>query len=592
VIAGDLIGVLMSLFAGVFFRERSVDACTQFDSEELIGILNRSQNKKINTLHKGGFWFCSVGHGVETVDDHNGKDLAILAGNPFFQEITDAESLDRKTQARALHKVMATRDYKMLESGRGEFCAVYYDEKSHALSLISDKLTIRPLYYYVTAKFVAFSSALWVLEQFPLVPKVMDFRGVTETLYLGFPLGERTVYSGIRLLKASEVLEIRQERIDSSLYWRWDRLGLADEPEDLVLTKVYENFLAAVRLRAGSLESAIAFLSGGLDSRCVVASLRQQKLQVRTLNFSRKNSLDQLYGRRFSEAVKTSHEEYFWETDPQWSLMMAQALNATGVKSEEDAARGPRVWSGDGGSVGVGHVYLDEIIVALMREGKVAAAVQRYLQQRGAVPPRKMFSSKIQSKIHNLLEIGILEELEKINSPDPGRGFHLFLMLNDQRRHLAKHFEDIDIHNLEFVLPFFDFEFLSSIIASPIDMFLRHKFYNKWLNLYQKEVTSVPWQDYPGHEPCPVRAEKSDSSGYQWGEAFQKDFGRKKRGDIKLLNVLKMFKNKQLGQILDQKNVALASLATKLGVKDFGYIYTGACSYNLYLEKCLGKIEL
>ena len=43
--------------------------------------------------------------------------------------------------------------------------------------------------------------------------------------------------------------------------------------------------------------------------------------------------------------------------------------------------------------------------------------------------------------------------------PGSGSRLHLFLMFNDQRRHLADFYENIDLGRLEFQLPFFDGDF-------------------------------------------------------------------------------------------------------------------------------------
>ena len=55
-------------------------------------------------------------------------------------------------------------------------------------------------------------------------------------------------------------------------------------------------------------------------------------------------------------------------------------------------------------------------------------------------------------------------------------------------------------------LPFFDGEFLESILTSDVDAFLMHRFYNRWLAHFPKPTRAVAWQAYPGHEPGPLDA--------------------------------------------------------------------------------------
>ncbi len=46
----------------------------------------------------------------------------------------------------------------------------------------------------------------------------------------------------------------------------------------------------------------------------------------------------------------------------------------------------------------------------------------------------------------------MIEELDRIRCRDRAKALYLFLMFNDQRRHLTGHFESIDQHRLEFQL--------------------------------------------------------------------------------------------------------------------------------------------
>src|SRR5260370_23796037 len=157
------------------------------------------------------------------------------------------------------------------------------------------------------------------------------------------------------------------------------------------------------------------------------------------------------------------------------------------------------VWSGEGGSVLLGHVHLSEEIVKLMRAGRTDDAIDEYLQREQAHVPAKLFKPQIVCALRDVIKQGIREELNKLRTDDPGRAFYLFLIQNDQRRKLARHFENIDQHRLEFQLPFFDCEFLLSVIAPPIDLCLRHRFYVKLLAPFPAAVTAGPWQTYPTH---------------------------------------------------------------------------------------------
>jgi hypothetical protein len=80
----------------------------------------------------------------------------------------------------------------------------------------------------------------------------------------------------------------------------------------------------------------------------------------------------------------------------------------------------------------------------------------------------------------------------------------VFLLENDQRRHLAAYYEDIDLTRVEYLLPFFDPAVLTTAVSLPLDDTLYHRVYHRWLQLLPGPAAAVPWQAYPGHEGCPL----------------------------------------------------------------------------------------
>ena len=76
-------------------------------------------------------------------------------------------------------------------------------------------------------------------------------------------------------------------------------------------------------------------------------------------------------------------------------------------------------------------------------------------------------------------------------------------MTNEQRRDPAVLAEDVDMIRLEFHTPFWDSDFLEVVFNTPAELCLGHWLYMERLRARLPEALSVPWQAYPGHEPCP-----------------------------------------------------------------------------------------
>lgn len=516
--------------------------------------------------------------------------LSLVAGEPLLANRESASVSSRQHDLTVVHAQCLKGNTNVLREADGTFCIVHYQPQTGALLLMADKLGIRPLYFWADDEVIVFASALRILEEFPLVPKQMDLRAVTELVGLGAPLGDRTPYAGISLLRAGEIVRVTNEAISRRRYWRWDEITVSRDSEAIRLDTVYDRFQTAVVRRSRDDRATTAYLSGGLDSRCVVAALRPERTRVHTFNFARPGTQDYCFGNDFAAAIRSTHESLPKEAGdsvPDYSSLMAEALRESESFGQSSPERPQVVWSGEGGSVLLGMVHLSKSIVDLMRAGNLDGAIEEYLQREQIHLPRLLFRPQILENICQVIKRGIHEELGQLHAEDAGRNFYLFLMHNDQRRKLMNHFENIDLHRLEFQLPFFDGQFLESVIATPFDLCLRHKFYVKWLSRFIPEATAVPWQAYPDHEPCPL--ETPIDLAYQWNEEYQAtENGSKKRRAMRQASEM-LGSGDFPNQILTKRNLGLAALIHLTGWRDYQYAIEAAQTYYLYAKKCGGE---
>jgi hypothetical protein len=513
--------------------------------------------------------------------------LSLLAGEPLLTLGTDPPWQSRLLDLELIHKGFRRGDHEILQRTEGTFCAVNYQPDCATLYLIADKLGLRPLYYWADENYFAFASALRILEDLPLITKKIDLRAVTEIVSLGAPLGRRTPYADISVLKSAEILQVTNGSISHHCYWRWDEIETSASPEESHLKEVYQRFQSAVARRLRDDRRTVAYLSGGLDSRCVVGTLIDQGVGVHTFNFARPGTQDYFFGNSFAQRIGSTHAAVPKESGshlPDYSSLLARAWSGTKNHRNEPGVRPSLAWSGEGGSVLLGHVHMNQKIVELMRGGKIDEAIEEFFQREYVHVSAKLLKPKLSKTVAALLKEGVKTELDALHNSDRARNFYLFLMFNDQRRKLSGHFENIDLHRLEFQLPFFDSAFLASIIKVPIELCLAHKFYTKLLPYFHPAVTSVPWQVYPGHEPCPLPT--PGDLIYQWVEKPQPAAraSEKKRLMKQVADLLSAsdFPN----EILSKRNLRIAAWIHSIGWRDYEHVIKAAGIYHTYWRAC------
>ena len=240
------------------------------------------------------------------------------------------------------------------------------------------------------------------------------------------------------------------------------------------------------------------------------------------------------------------------------------------------------VWSGEGGSVGMGHVYLDENLVSIARSGDLAAVCRHFIESGGRRPPAGIFSSSVRAEVIQAPYDGLMAELTALHPNDPGKVPLLFLLHNDQRRHLSEYFENLDQVRFELALPFFDARVLETIIRAPIDWFLRHRLYNQWLTVFGDELSRTPWQVYPGHEG-PVNTAAVPGLRNQWEDGWLDREQLRRRARSFLPKTLALLNGTDFpDNVLSRARLWMAYLATKIGAKDYGYALNAALIVHRY----------
>jgi asparagine synthetase B (glutamine-hydrolysing) len=578
----------MTLIAGIF--SRNVRPVAGAECTSLRQAISRNPTDRVETFSDRRSYFAKVDIGAfqepGSFKDADGA-LSLITGEPLLSD--RGTSSDRLSDLTAIHQQVLKHNWNSLRDADGTFCLVHYEPQTGLLALAADKLGIRPLYFWLGEDLVVFASALRVLEELSFVPKKMDLRGVTEVVALGAPLADRTPYSEIFLLKPAEIVQITNKKVSRSCYWRWDEVKTTNDSEAYRLAAVRDRFQSAIRRRRKNDRATTAYLSGGLDSRSIVATLCQDDVAVRTVNFARPGTQDYYFGNDFAEKVGSTHRSIPKEkgdSAPDYSSLMARAQ----AGFEGSVERPHLVWSGEGGSMLLGHIHLSESLIGLMRSGQIDRAIEGFLQQEQIDLPIKLFRPLIRERVRDVIRQGIREELDQLHAPDAGRNLYLFLVHNDQRRKLMVHFENIDLHRLEFHLPFFDAAFLESVMATPLDWCLRHKFYNKWLSLFPAAVTAVPWQVYPGHEPCPLPIQ--DGLGYQWDDKFQATERVAQKRTLLAQATTLLSAMDFPHEILSKRNLRLAAWTHQAGWRNYEYAIGAAQTYYEYWKNCNGKLSL
>jgi hypothetical protein len=506
--------------------------------------------------------------------------FAALTGNPLL--VQEGHVPSRGIQLDALAAQGRIAETAKLAQTRGSFALAAYDPDGATLKLATDMVGLRPIYYVVLDDVLVFATALRILEAMPEVPKQLSKQGFVELSACRYPLGNRTPYQGIHLLREAQMLRIANGELVLGSYFDWHEEAVDAPDMEAAARLIDAEFTEAVRLRAGQDERVYSFLSGGMDSRAIVAVLARMGKQIEALNFSPDGSQDQIFAKRLVEQMNGQCRLHCATRQPfpNFSLLAHAAKTALEQREPLNVDRPQMIWSGDGGSVGLGHIYMDEPMLDLAEQQGIEAALVHFRQyNRIGIPSVGILEPGVRDELSAELDRGLLEEFKRFPRADVGKQIYLFLMFNGQRRLLFKHLETVDQHGLELLTPFYDAALLRLIANLPARWGILHRVYAKWFELLPEFARRTPWQTYPGHVPCPVPNPDADAL-YQWANRFKPY----KAGPVARARMagqmISMLPLRSRPKLFSRSRVGTAALLHALGLRDCRHVHSMLQTYR------------
>jgi asparagine synthase (glutamine-hydrolysing) len=201
----------------------------------------------------------------------------------------------------------------LVEQLRGMFAFAIWDGPRRQLLLARDRLGIKPLYYTESRHGLIFASEIKPILQCHGVERSLDWEAVGHLLTFLVTPSSGSIVSGIRKLEPARVATARADQpLRIERYW-----DVAFEPDERAteaelierLRALLEESVAAHRV---SDVPVGAFLSGGIDSSAVVATLAKQHHEpVKTFSIGFEESgFDELaYARDVAARFGTDHHD-------------------------------------------------------------------------------------------------------------------------------------------------------------------------------------------------------------------------------------------------------------------------------------------
>jgi asparagine synthase (glutamine-hydrolysing) len=211
-----------------------------------------------------------------------------------------------------------------LRDCEGMFALALWDRQMRALTLVRDRLGIKPLYWGRAGRAVVFGSELKALRCHPDWQPAIDPDSVAAFLRFGYVPAPYSIYRGVHKLEPAMMLTLGADS-EPRLERYWDlRLAAAgaraeaasDADEAALLGDLESTLRRAIRNEMVSDVPLGAFLSGGIDSSLVTALMQAESprpVKTFTIGFTADGFDEARHAKQVAAHLGTEHTELYVE---------------------------------------------------------------------------------------------------------------------------------------------------------------------------------------------------------------------------------------------------------------------------------------
>src|SRR5439155_22308381 len=162
---------------------------------------------------------------------------------------------------------------QMVSRLRGMFAFAIWDARKRQLFCARDRVGKKPFFFARSGSVIWFASEIRALLEDPQLDRSIDHDAIAAYLTFQYVPHPHSAFASIHKLPPASTLTVDEHGESIEQYWSLDYSEKRDAPVAQLEEELREQIREATRIRLMSEVPLGAFLSGGIDSSAVVASM-------------------------------------------------------------------------------------------------------------------------------------------------------------------------------------------------------------------------------------------------------------------------------------------------------------------------------
>ncbi len=384
----------------------------------------------------------------------------------------------------------------------GNFVLMIYDFKKRKVIIANDRFGLRVHYYAMNNGKLLFASEAKAILQDETFKKELNDEAVAEFFAFGEFWGDKTFFKGIKVLTPASILTYDGNNVSIEKYWELKYEPDYNKSEDEFVDELVRTFKKAMNIRTEDNHRYGVSLSGGLDSRTVLAGIPpERRKDIFAFTFGPEYCDEVKIGKKIAEKARIKEhmvfeispenimdnaEQEVWLTDGRDHIGVSFALPIyESVKDKIDV-----VFTGFLLDTSLSTSYLTKNILKAKHDKDLYDLLYNRVFGASKVELNKLFTNEYYSRIQTYPLSFFNKGFEEIKEIHPGNKANLFLIQNHTAwttvgTVLIRRF-------VEDSCPGSDNDFIDVIRTIPPELRSNHCIYRKFLMKLSPELARIP----------------------------------------------------------------------------------------------------
>jgi asparagine synthase (glutamine-hydrolysing) len=387
----------------------------------------------------------------------------------------------------------------------GAFVAAIWNRPERKLTIANDRFGLRPLFYTQLGERLLFASGTQAILADPGFRPRVNVMALAEFLTLEYVLGDKTLFEDIFLLPPASYLTHQDGQLTITPYWELQPPAIyADHPESHYLEGALYYVRQAVQRRMRGDGPIGIQLSGGRDSRVVLALIDKSHYPVQTFTFGIPDCDDARIAREVASKSGTHHS--FDELRPDFLLTaveegvrLSDGLNSCihmhGIANLRAMAQHVRIlYTGSlGDSLMSGNVVQRDLLAVYDEETMARKLFQEYARCFDEAGHARLFSDEFYRQVQGHVFDSFRCSFAGVKAP-LAASKRLYYSIRQANRRWILEGQRLLRSQIEVRLPFYDNDLVDFMLSVPLGWLIDGYLYNWVLSQASPTLAKIPYE--------------------------------------------------------------------------------------------------